>query len=243
MQIENKVLAAFCVLVGTSASFTFIACGEAPEPEGYSGPVAFQETGVGFLALPDGCLVPEPADQAEPAGSAIEISCELLETTDNPAGPAGTVHVEVSERREGHIELAEVSALEAIRLEQEPLYEALPGGEFKGVGGMLAYGPFGATRYSRGHYQAADGSTLQQIRLFMVHPNDNRILSIVYNHPFVDNADTTTRINNHLLVLLEQVRGANEVQAEIDARGGAAEGADTDGGEADESAAGETSTY
>ncbi|MYF95244.1 MAG: hypothetical protein F4210_07005 [Holophagales bacterium] len=83
-----------------------------------------------------------------------------------------------------------------------------------GVGGALFYGPFGAARYSRGRFQAEDGATLQRIRLFMVHPMENRLVNLVYDHPPGDNADTAARVNNHLLVLLEHLRSWEDMPAD-----------------------------
>lgn len=47
----------------------------------------------------------------------------------------------------------------------------------------------------------------------MVHPTQNRLVTVVYDHPPVDNADSAARINNHLLVLLENLRSSDDLQA------------------------------
>ena len=214
---------AFFVLVSTGVSFAYIGCQGTEGPE-ESGPsrIVLHGPGLGLADLPDGCA------QVEAGEHPLELSCELLETTETPAGPAGTIRLELGEPTASHIELADVSALDAIREEQRPLFEALPGGEFLGVGGALFYGPFGPARYSRGRFQAEDGTALQRIRLFMVHPLENRVVSLVYDHPPGDNADTAARVNNHLLILLENFRTADELLAEDGDGEGAAEAAATD---------------
>ncbi len=206
---------AFFVLVGTGVSIAHIGCQAAPEEAGPT-PIALEVQGLGLVDLPDGCA------RVEPSSHALELACELIETTETPAGPVGSIYLELGEPTEGHIELAEVSAIDVIREEQRPLFEALPGGEFLGVGGTLFYGPFGAARYARGRFQAEDGTTLQRIRLFMVHPMENRLVNLVYDHPPGDNTDTAARVNNHLLVLLAHLRSWEDMQA-ADEDGEAAE--------------------
>lgn len=49
----------------------------------------------------------------------------------------------------------------------------------------------------------------------MVHPSENRLVTLVYDHPVVDNTDSAARINNHLLVLLESLRTSDDLLAEI----------------------------
>ena len=200
--------AAFFVLVCTGVSIAHIGCQTGGDPE-ETGPtrIVVEEIGIGLAGLPDGCTQVESIDEP------LELACELLETTETPAGPAGTVRIELGEPSDFGIELADVSALDVLREEHQPLFEALPGGEFLGVGGALFYGPFGPARYTRGRFQAEDGATLQRIRFFMVHPTQNRILTLVYDHPVVDNADTAARINNHLLMLLENLRSSDDLQA------------------------------
>ena len=210
---------AFFVLVGTGVSIAHIGCQAAPEEAGPT-PIALEVQGLGLVDLPDGCA------RVEPSSHALELACELIETTETPAGPVGSIYLELGEPTESHIELAEVSAIDVIREEQRPLFEALPGGEFLGVGGTLFYGPFGAARYARGRFQAEDGTTLQRIRLFMVHPMENRLVNLVYDHPPGDNTDTAARVNNHLLVLLEHLRSWEDMQA-ADEDGEAAEAPST----------------
>lgn len=215
----NRFRTAFFVLVGTGVSIAHIGCQTAPEEAGPTR-IALEVQGLGLVDLPDGCA------RVEPSSHALELACELLETTETPAGPVGSVYLELGEPTESHIELAEVSAIDVIREEQRPLFEALPGGEFLGVGGTLFYGPFGAARYARGRFQAEDGTTLQRIRLFMVHPMENRLVNLVYDHPPGDNTDTAARVNNHLLVLLEHLRSWEDMQA-ADEDGEAAEAPST----------------
>ncbi|MDE2689076.1 MAG: hypothetical protein OXI49_01045 [Acidobacteriota bacterium] len=212
---RDRFRTAFFVLVGTGVSIAHIGCQAAPEEAGPTR-IALEVQGLGLVDLPDGCA------RVEPSSHALELACELLETTETPAGPVGSIYLELGEPTESHIELAEVSAIDVIREEQRPLFEALPGGEFLGVGGTLFYGPFGAARYARGRFQAEDGATLQRIRLFMVHPMENRLVNLVYDHPPGDNADTAARVNNHLLVLLEHLRSWEDM-ASADGDGEAAE--------------------
>ncbi len=183
-----------------------IGCQDAQEPE-ETGPILLEDLGLGLVDLPQGCTQVEASDEP------LDLVCELIETTETPAGPAGTVRLELGEPSDFGFELADVSALDALREEHRPLFEALPGGEFLGVGGALFYGPFGSARYTRGRFQAEDGATLQRIRFFMVHPTENRLVTLVYDHPPVDRADSAARINNHLLVLLENLRSSDDLRA------------------------------
>ena len=199
--------AAFSVLVCTGVSIAHIGCQAAGDPE-ETGPtrIVVEEIGIGLAGLPAGCTQVESIDEP------LELACELVETTETPAGPVGTVRIELGEPSDFGIELADVSALERIKEEHQVLF-AEAGGEYLGVGGQLIYGPFGPARYTRGRFQGEDGAALQQIRLFMVHPTQNRVLTLVYDHPVVDNADTAARINNHLLMLLENLRSSDDLQA------------------------------
>ena len=197
------------VLVSTGVSTVLIGCQSESAPE-ETGPILLEEEGLGVVQLPDGCA------QVEPSEHPLELACELIETTETPAGPVGTIRLELGEPRDSYIELADVSAIDTLREEQRPLFEALPGGEFLGVGGTLFYGPFGAARYARGRFQAEDGAALQRIRLLMVHPMQNSLVTLVYDHPLVDNADSAARINNHLLMLLENLRTADDLLAEAE---------------------------
>lgn len=205
--IRTGLRAVLIVLVGTSVSIVHSGCQSGGPPE-ESGPtvIIVEEMGVGFADLPDGCTQVESIDEP------VELACELLETTETPAGPVGAVRIELGEPSDFGIELEDVSALETIKQEHQDLFAAA-GGEYLGVGGQLIYGPFGPSRYTRGRFQAEDGTAVQQIRLFMVHPAENRVLTLVYDHPVVDNADSAARINNHLLVLLENLRSAEELQS------------------------------
>ena len=199
------------VLVCTGVSTVFIGCQSGAAPE-ESGPVRIllEEEGLGVVYLPDGCAPVEPSEHP------LELTCELIETTETPAGPPGTIRLELGEPREAYVDLADVAALDVLREEHRTLFEALPGGEFLGIGGAVIYGPFGASRYTRGRFQAEDGETLQRIRLFMEHPLENRFVNLVYDHPVVDNTDSAARINNHLLILLESLRTAEDMQAEAE---------------------------
>lgn len=148
-RMHNAFRAAVFVLVCTGVSTVYSGCQGSPGPE-ESGPapIVLEEEGIGFAYLPDGCA------QVEPGVLPLELVCELVETTETPAGPAGTIRLELGEPSDSYIELEDVAALAVIREEQRPLFESLPGGEFLGVGGQLFYGPFGASRYTRGRFQA-----------------------------------------------------------------------------------------
>ncbi len=207
--IRTAFRTAVFVMVCTGVSTVHSGCQNSPGQE-ETGPVQIllEEEGIGFAYLPDGCA------QIDPESLPLELACELIETTETPAGPPGTIRLELGEPSDSYIELEDISALEVIREEQRPLFEALPGGEFLGVGGQIFYGPFGPSRYARGRFQSEDGATLQRIRLFMVHPLENRLVTFVYDHPAVDNADSAARFNNHLLFLLESLRTSDELLAE-----------------------------
>ena len=179
--------ASFFVLVGTGVSTAIIGCQSAEPEETGPEPIVLEAEGLAFNALPDGCT------RVEPSELPLELVCELVETTETPAGPAGRIWLELGEQSEFGIEIDDEAK------SHKPLYEEMPEGVH--FGGRQILGPLGPARYTRGRFLGDDGATQQQIRLFMLHPLENRLVTIAYQHPAGDDGDNRGRITQ-LLVLL-----------------------------------------
>lgn len=201
--LRTTFRAGLYVLVCTGVSIVSIACQSAPEPE-ETGPVSVvaEEAGLVFAALPAGCTAVEASDLP------MELACELVETTESPAGPAGSIWLELGDPSEFGIEIDDVA-----RGHREFFVE-MPGGEF--FGGRQIIGPLGPARYTRGRFQDDMGAAWEQIRLFMLHPLENRLVTIVSQHPAGEDEDTSARINNHLLMLLTEMDLADAAPAAED---------------------------
>ena len=182
------------VLVCTGVSTVLIGCQSAAEPE-ETGPVriVLEEEALAFNALPDGCTHVEPSELP------FELACELLETTETPAGPPGSIWLEVGEPSDFGIEIDDVAK------SHKPFYEGMPEGVH--LAGRQIIGPLGPARYTRGRFLGDDGVTQQQIRLFMLHPLENRLVTLVSQHPAGDDGDSRGRITQ-LLVLLGETEVA-----------------------------------
>ena len=182
------------VLVCTGVSTVLIGCQSAAEPE-ETGPVriVLEEEALAFNALPDGCT------RVEPSELPFELACELLETTETPAGPPGSIWLELGEPSDFGIEIDDVAK------SHKPFYEELPEGIH--LAGRMVMGPLGPARYTRGRFLGDDAVTQQQLRLFMLHPIENRLVTMVYQHPAGDDGDSRGRITQ-LLVLLGETEVA-----------------------------------
>ncbi len=182
------------VLVCTGVSTVLIGCQSAAEPE-ETGPVriVLEEEALAFNALPDGCTHVEPSELP------FELACELLETTETPAGPPGSIWLEVGEPSDFGIEIDDVAK------GHKPFYEGMPEGVH--LAGRQIIGPLGPARYTRGRFLGDDAVTQQQIRLFMLHPLENRLVTLVSQHPAGDDGDSRGRITQ-LLVLLGETEVA-----------------------------------
>ncbi len=184
--------AALFVLVCTGVWTIPIGCQSAAEPEETGlERIVLEEEALAFNLLPDGCT------RVEPSELPFELTCDLIETTQAPAGPAGSLWLELGEPSDFGIELNDVAKSHA------PYYEGLPEGD--SLGGRQIIGPLGPAQYTRGRFLADDGTTRQQIRLFMLHPIENRLVTLAYEHPAGSDADSAARINNHMLVLLGEM--------------------------------------
>ena len=183
--------AAVFVLVCTGVSTVPIGCQSAPESD-ETGPtrIVLQEEGLAFNALPDGCT------RVESSELPLELACELVETTETPAGPAGSIWLELGEPTDFGIEIDDVAK------SHKAFYEELPEGVH--LAGRQIIGPLGPARYTRGRFLGDDGATQQQIRLFMLHPIENRLVTLVYQHPAGDDGDSRGRVTQ-LLVLLGEM--------------------------------------
>ena len=186
--LGTALRAAVFVLVGTGVSTVPIGCQSAPAPD-ETGPVrvVLEEVGLAFSALPDDCT------RVEPSELAMELVCELTETTKTPAGPPGQVWLELDEPTPFGIELDDVAK------SHRSFFLEMPGGEF--FGGRQLIGPLGQARYTRGRFQAGDGATHEQIRVFTLHPLENRLVTLVSEYPAADEGDSRGRRLQVLLLL------------------------------------------
>ncbi len=189
--LDTVFQTAFYVFVCTGVSLIASGCQSPPaEPAGPER-VVVEEAGLAFADLPNGC-----AEAPDPGERLFEIECVLPETTETPAGPAGRLWLELGEPTVFGLELDEIAR------SHRPFFIDMEGGEF--FGGRQIVGPLGEARYTRGRYQAEDGASRQQIRVFMEHPVENRLVSLVYEHPAGEDGDTRGRINQ-LLVLVGEM--------------------------------------
>ena len=183
--------AAVLVLVCTGVSTVPIGCRSAAEPE-ETGParIVLEAEGLAVNELPGDCT------RVEPSELPLELVCELAETTKTPAGPPGRIWLELGEPSDFGIELDDVAK------SHKPFYEGMPEGVH--LAGRQIIGPLGLARYTRGRFLGDDGVTQQQIRLFMLHPLENRLVTLVSLHPAGDDGDSRGRVTQ-LLVLLGEM--------------------------------------
>lgn len=160
-------LAAIGLAIPVSA--VALACGtpaepEPPEPE----PVVNQAMNVSFASLPAGFEVAEN-------GAALR-----LEPTDPEAAAGPTeMWLDVGERSDFGIPLVDIVN------SQKEQYEALEGGSFAGNRELGTH--VGKAYYSRGGY-TFEGTAVEETRIFLVHPAENRLVTFHYRYPAGDDS-------------------------------------------------------
>ncbi len=173
--------AAVFVLVCTGVATVPIGCQSVPESD-ETGParIVLEAEGLAVNELPGDCT------RVEPSELPLELVCELAETTETPAGPPAQVWLELGEPSDFGIEIDDVAK------SHRSFFREMPEGEF--LGGQLLLAPLGPARYTRGRFQGNDGVTYEQMRMFLVHPIENRLVTLVAQYPAGDKADSTARV-------------------------------------------------
>ena len=152
-------------------SIVAFACGapteEAPaKPD----PIVNSSMNVSFDALPAGFEVAENGDQV--------LRLESTDTED-PGAALRSMWLEVGERSDFGIPLVDIVN------SQKEQYEALEDGTFSGnreLGTQV-----GKAYYSRGGY-SFEGSPVEETRIFLVHPTENRLVTFHYRYPASDDS-------------------------------------------------------
>lgn len=78
--------------------------------------------------------------------------------------------------------------------------EGRPEGTFRGQRELG--GPLGTAFYSRGHY-AGDTTTMEETKVFMMHPRGDSMLVLTYTYPAGD--DSSARVQDQLLPLMGEI--------------------------------------
>ena len=153
------------------ATLTLAACSTSAEdtPAASPDPVVNETMNVSFASLPAGFAV------AENAADALR-----LEPSDPEQGAGPTaMWVEVGERSDFGIPLVDIVN------SQKEQYEALDGGTFAGNRELGTH--VGKAYYSRGGY-SFEGATVEETRIFLVHPTENRLVTFHYRYPSGDDS-------------------------------------------------------
>ncbi|MEM8961788.1 MAG: hypothetical protein AAGD38_09930 [Acidobacteriota bacterium] len=122
-----------------------------------------------------------------------------------------------TDERDGEIAVAvtepdRINLVQQVR-DHETELSARPGGAYGGQNELR--GPLGSAYYSRGQYDADDGSRLEEIRLFALHPLGDRGLVMTYTYPAAE--DTKVRLEEFVVDLfgeIEQIQMVEEGGAE-----------------------------
>lgn len=110
--------------------------------------------------------------------------------------------------------------------EHELALESRPNGEFSGQRELG--GPLGTAFYSRGRFDAEDGTRMEETVIFTIHPAGDRRLELAYVYPAGD--DSQARVQDQLFAVFGEIvpmESAGDAGAESDASGAVA----TEGGE------------
>jgi hypothetical protein len=191
LRVANVVLAAALVLA---------ACAQAPEESGE--PVARRvenaELGVAIAGLPAAFEV------VASEGPAIELA--LAE---------GEGRLEITAGEPG----SSVNLVAAVERHKARI-EGLPGGDYKGGQELVVPSLPGAAYYSRGRYQGAAGAVVEETAVFLLHPEKDRELRVLYTYPAGD--DSADRLQNQLFAVVGELEGLPGVGEEPPPDSGAA---------------------
>lgn len=78
-----------------------------------------------------------------------------------------------------------VNLVLAVKAHQEAI-EQRPGGQY--FGAQELGGSIGTAFYSRGRFTDSDGSTIEEVSIFGLHPSESRMLQLVYRYPAAEDS-------------------------------------------------------
>ena len=81
---------------------------------------------------------------------------------------------------------------------QKAAIESRPDGHFLGQVQLMSQ--LGTAFSTRGRYPGDDGKEIEELRLFAIHPDGDRLLSVIYRYP-TDSGPTKDRINEAMAAL------------------------------------------
>ena len=160
-----------CILAVVLAA---LSCSRAPVDTS----VTNEALGLHFASVPEGF------DVVTNEGSMLELA---------PSGEDSTGRMRFIVGPEQH-SINLVASLQADRAR----LEAMPQGDYKG--GQELQGPSGPAFYSRGRYET-DGATVEETRIFSIHPSSMRLLTLSYTYPA--GADSAQRVTELIGVFAE----------------------------------------
>ena len=90
-----------------------------------------------------------------------------------------------------------VNLVDAVNRQKEAI-ESRPDGHFLGQVQLMSQ--LGTAFSTRGRYPGDDGKEIEELRLFAIHPDGDRLLSVTYRYP-TDSGATKDRINEAMAAL------------------------------------------
>lgn len=151
-------------------SLVALACGTpAEQAPAKPDPVINEAMNLSFARLPIGFTVTENSD------STLELGPTDPEQSSGPTA----MWVEVGEPSDFGIPLVDIVN------SQKDQYEALEGGTFAGNRELGTH--VGKAYYSRGGY-TFEGAAVEETRIFLVHPTENRLVTFHYRYPSGDDS-------------------------------------------------------
>lgn len=137
-----------------------------PEPE-LPSPVTNTALNLTFGDLPEGFEVESNRSD----------ELRLVSTTE---GREGAMWVEVSERSDYGIDLVKIVNA------QKANYEEREAGEYSGARQLMT--PSGEGYYVRGRYHDSEQRLVEETRVYLVHPSENRLVALHYLYPAADDS-------------------------------------------------------
>lgn len=123
----------------------------------------------------------------------------VLVPTDGSGGEM-TIRTEAPER--GGVNLV------AAWQEHKEAVEAMTDGEYKGKAELVV--PFGTAFQSRGRYTGEDGSAVEEVKVFMLHPSGREMIVVDYGYPATDDAATQARVEDHVFPIVGSLELVDE---------------------------------
>ncbi len=180
LQSPSATRSAFTALALAALTFACASAPEEPPPEPKK-TIDLVDVGLTFTAIPKGFKV------SHKSGSELE-----LENGDEEAG--GRMWIELEDPSDFGIDLVKIVT------EQTDVYAALPESEYFG-GRKIVVAAAGEAYYVRGRYKEGD-ALLEHSKIFLVHPGENRLVSIHYRYPAGE--DSSERIQE-LFILAGEI--------------------------------------